>query len=128
MSAEVWNVMTRTRGGTVSLLKNLTKDEARAVMQRLRRPGDEGDPWVLDRKLSVERARRERHKKYGSSSVYLPMRIGHSPGDGALAQIECWGPADETLVVWPKPADWDERWAAAIASLDAEEAALEKVT
>lgn len=34
----VWHVLVKTRNGRVSLLKNLTKDEARKVMQRLQKP------------------------------------------------------------------------------------------
>lgn len=46
MTAEVWNVLTvstgEKNGGSVSILKNLTYDQAREVMQRI---GPFNDPW-----------------------------------------------------------------------------------
>ena len=103
--------MTRTRGGTVSLIKNLTEDEARATLQRLRRPLDQGGPWS-DWQIRAEVQRRLK----GPTSWYSGS---YSPSDGDLEQIECWGPPDETLVVWPKPDDYDER----VARITAEEEA-----
>ena len=117
---EVWNIMTRTRGGTVSLLKNLTEDQARNAMQRLRRPFDEGDPWDIDRRISRERQAR----KAGARGDLPSMGGWYIGSDGDLEQVECWGPPGAKLVVWPKPDDWDERWAEALAKLDAEDAAL----
>jgi hypothetical protein len=127
--ARVWNVMTRTRGGTVSLMKQLTEDEARGLMQRLHRPLEAGNPWVLE--VRVERERRNRQQRREAAvtgSAFVNWGGGvHHCSDGDLEQIECWGPPGKDLVVWPKPADWDERWAAAMVELDAWEAALPPV-
>lgn len=37
-----WNILVKTRNGTVSLLKNLTKDEAQETLKRLRTQSEEG--------------------------------------------------------------------------------------
>lgn len=112
-----WNILTRTYGGTVSLLKGLSEDEARGVMQRLRKPHDpweRGNPWVLERAVAEERNRRAAQDDFNHSGVSYRL------DGGDLEQIECWGPQGETLVVWPKPDDWDERWAEALRKLDEE--------
>lgn len=116
---EAWNIMTRTRGGTVSLLKNLTEDQARNAMQRLRRPLLDEDPWDIERRLQRERMVR---RMRAGEMVRAPA---HSCTDNDLEQIECWGPPGAKLIVWPKPEGWDEKWAEALAKLDAEDALTE---
>jgi hypothetical protein len=129
MAKATWNVMTVTRKGTVSLIKNLTENEARGVMQRLRRPFDEGDPWS-DYKIQ-EQVKREVEYELG---VNPQPQWGQSRmcQDGDLEEIECWssdgktmgqrryyGGKEHDLPIWPKPDDYDARYAAA---LDAERA------
>lgn len=116
-----WNVMTRTRGGTVSLLKNLSEDEARACMQRLRRPFDRGDPWSeraikedAYRKAEAEDFARQNPPKNGCQQLYSWSTGGRVCSDGDLEQIDCWGPPGATLEVWPKPADYEARFRAAL--------------
>lgn len=108
-----WCVMTRTRNGVVSLLKNLTEDEARGVMQRLRTPWDFGDPWDVNQLIWQERKRR-----LGGNNIF--WGTSYSRTDGDLEQVECWGPPGKTLEVWPKPDDFDERLATALAELGPE--------
>ena len=116
--APLWNVMTRTRAGTVSLMKNLTEDEARGLMQRLRRPFDRGDPWSdwNMKEAAAAQAARERFPEHrvvsgGGSGVRFC-----SDSDGDLAQVDCWGPPGKTLDVWPKPRGCDAKYAKALAA------------
>lgn len=110
-----WNIMTRTRGGTVSLLKNLTEEQARAAMQRLRLHWDSGDPWNIPQRIADERKRKQNPNGWSGGFYSL--------SDGALQQVSCWGPPGKTLTVWPKPRGWDRKWAVALAKLEAELAA-----
>lgn len=109
-----WNILTVTEGGTVSLLKNLTEDQARGAMQNLRLPWDQsGDPWsdwAIQRRIQREKDGAE--GRGGASS----WSYGPRPGD--LKQITCWGPPGETLVIWPKPADYEARYEAALAAYE----------
>jgi len=115
--APVWSVMTRTRGGTVSLLKNLTYAEAQACMQRLRRPFDSGNPWLMETIPHKAWARAVQEKQLAESGGYYSTSGGHSwhPQDADLEQIECWGPPGKKMDVWPKPRGYDKKYVAALA-------------
>jgi hypothetical protein len=71
-----WNILTVTRGGTVSLLKNLTEEVARETMQRL-------TPWY--RRPDCPRG-----------------RYSWRGRDSDLEKLEAFGPQGIELVVWPK--------------------------
>lgn len=107
----VWNVMTRTLGGVVSLLRDLTENQARGAMQRLRTPFDDGDPWSEPAIAGRARMMIEAEETgIGSmSGKVIPC------SDADLAHVSCWGPDGMELVVWPKPDDYDERLAEALA-------------
>ncbi len=107
----VWQVMTRTRGGVVSLLRDLTENQARGAMQRLRTPFNDGDPWSEPAIAWRARATADA-AGLGSRSVTSEM-IPCSDAD--LVDVSCWGPDGMELVVWPKPDDYDERFAEALA-------------
>lgn len=102
---DTWNIMTRTRGGTVSLLKNLTEDEARDAMQRLRRPLDMGDPWSN----WAIRAGLQQELEMQKSGAWQSFGGLHQCSDGDLEQIECWSASGRSLEIWPIPADYYDR-------------------
>jgi hypothetical protein len=109
---EVWNVLTM-KDGVVSLLKNLSADECRAVVQRIK--GD--DPW------SQERIYRRLLANLGRAPspphlLLLGGWVSH-PGDSepatgfAVDRCEWWGSEDGKLEIWPEPADYAARLAEA---------------
>ena len=106
MTDAVWNIMTRTHGGTVSLLKNLTEDQARGAAQRLSRAARIDNPW-------------------SDSNIWNKLKpparscTSYSVSAGDIANVYCWGPNDATLEIWPKPADYDDRLAKARAEYEA---------
>jgi hypothetical protein len=103
---EVWNVMT-LKDGHVSLLTNLTADECRAAVQRLRG----GDPWsqgaIYNRLLA----------DLGLNAQAPMGGIGHVTGYTAgwnVDRCEWWGSQGGTLEIWPEPADYAARLAEAV--------------
>lgn len=103
---EVWCVMTM-KGGEVSLLKNLTADECRAVVQRI----NGYDPWsqevIYQRVLSGWAA--GANAPQGYASFYRgPVQQGWG-----MERCEWWGSRGGELVIWPKPADYESRLAEA---------------
>lgn len=75
--ANDWHILVKTRGGTVSLLKNLTEEVARETMQRLtpywRRP-----------------------------DVKLPQGgVMYVSQDSDIEQLEAFGPEGRVLDIWP---------------------------
>lgn len=88
-----WHILTVSEGGTVSIMKGLTEDTAREVMQRLaeyfERPG-----YVYP------------EATYTSSRIY--------PDQGRIIRKECWGPDGQPLDVWkgwtaPAPTAGEEK-------------------
>lgn len=73
-----WHILTVSEGGTVSVIKGLTEDAARHVMQSLaddlERPGfkfpEGGHSWVS------------------------------YPNPGRIVRKECWGPDGQPLDIW----------------------------
>jgi hypothetical protein len=130
MTSELWNVMTRSRGGTVSLLKNLTEDEARGLMQRL---GHQENPYShhaiscrVARDIILPALPDGEHSvpylgtvhKRGGGSQYS-HGFGYTThanqlDAGELLQVECWTTGETKLEVWPKPAGYDEQYAIAV--------------
>lgn len=112
---EVWNVMT-LKDGQVSLLKNLTADECRAVVQRIR--GD--NPWsteaIYSRHLaSLGRDAQQRRmvNQYGSTIISFWDSAECVSVGWSVEKCEFWGSRDGTLEIWPKPDDYDARLAEA---------------
>lgn len=116
-----WNILTKTRGGTVSLLKNLTYEEAQGAMQRLRSPGYGGNPWsdyhmqaTVKAVAAREKWLAENPEGKGSHLARGSSLTCYYPSDGDIDSVDCWGPEGEEMVVWPKPDDWDERYGCAL--------------
>lgn len=121
-----WHVMTRAANGTVSLLKNLTKAEARKVVQRLgglrnERPGWASsvvseDPWSEGMILWGAQCEAETAvfgRIVSGISYSNGVAFGY-PDPNRIVQVECWGPPGQEMDVWPKPRDYDKRYAAAL--------------
>lgn len=125
-TANVWHIMTRTHGGTVSLIKNLDEAAARQMMQRM--PGEHNPytdralrTWAAD---TVAREEREARRVAGERHTY--RFIGGScasVSDHDFVRIDCFGPDGVDLVVWPVPENADALRAAA---LDAARAAADE--
>jgi hypothetical protein len=110
---EVWNVLTM-KDGVVSLLKNLSADECRAVVQRVKG----GDPWSQGRIYRRVLANLGRDPN-PTPSLLSGVWISH-PGDSepvpgfGVDRCEWWGSEGGELEIWPEPADYAERLAEAM--------------
>lgn len=105
MSEEVWNVLTM-RDGVVSLLKNLTEYECRAVMQRILG----GDPWS-QHAIHYQVLASQPHS-INQQNYYAGHARAAAEG-WSVQRCECWGSLGSKLEVWPKPDDYDARLAEA---------------
>lgn len=74
-----WHILTVSEGGTVSILKNLTEDAAREVMQRLANFHEYPD-WKPPE---------------GNNYSWTVF-----PDAGRIARKECWGPEGQKLDIW----------------------------
>ena len=119
--ARNWNVLVKTRGGSVSLMKGLTKDEARGVMQRTPISHDPWgeNPWS-DSRIGIS----VRETVFGERPWYS-NGYSYSPSNSDITEVQCWGPNGATLEVWPKPKDYTARYAAALEAAKAKKAAEE---
>jgi hypothetical protein len=80
--ADHWHLLTRSFGGTVSLIKNLTKEECEFARNRsLRLPATE------EEKKSVMDMRREWYNNHPEGSSY--MGESHLVLNGDIATAEC---------------------------------------
>jgi len=116
--AKVWHVMTVTRKGVVSLIKNVDEDAARQLMQRLQPRWNQPAPWseASMRQMARYEARKDDPQQShggGGGHMYFPQ-------DGDIERAEAFGPPNKTLAVWPKPATWDDDFAKAIEAAKAE--------
>jgi hypothetical protein len=106
-----WNIVTKSHGGVVSILKNLTEDQARQTMLRLGAP----NPWKLGAELAAITKAWAMYPYPSSNGGYLGKPYPGIENDNALIQLSAWGPDGADLEVYPKPDGWDAEYEAALA-------------
>lgn len=113
-NAPLWSIMTKSHGGTVSVIRGLTLEEARKTYERL-------DPWYgsvsyIDR-AEEERTRKwnEEHASSGAIMLASFSTHGRSISDGDIDIREVFGPAGWTTADmaswqhWPRRATEEEQ-------------------
>lgn len=121
-----WNIFIRTSGGHVSLFENLSEAKAVRIIQSLKQVRN---PWT------DEAIRADLSMVVGGSSVTNWGTTGiifgganymhHSgsckytaPNLTAIVHLDYWNESGDDLEIWPKPNDYDERYAKAKAAYD----------
>jgi hypothetical protein len=111
----IFNILVRTHGGQVSLLKNLDEKLARETMQRL---DCWGNPWSDAWIDAAIQARREGRSSYAiRAACMFTTDVDH---------LDCWASDGSTLNVWPKPSGYDAHVAEMEATYDERMAANAK--
>lgn len=122
MNEEVWHILVQTsKESPVSILKNLTREMARKAMQTFYPHNPWSDEAIKeaitreDRLKEYHRVQKAHQLSYGSGQVMGMYGGFHETpyGQHRCALLDCWGPEGETMDVWPKPADYDDRLARA---------------
>lgn len=108
--AKDWNAVIVARGGTVSLLKDMTEDQARKVAQLY---DCDRDPWPSNIRRSAEESVFGKHDGSRFGGSWFPLSYEWS----LPAKFWRTGHDGERLEVWPKPLDYDDKLSEAIAAI-----------